>query len=37
MILFEKGRIAFDEDLIQNTKNGFETKGNFGESLGCVL
>lgn len=37
VILFEKGRIAFDEDLIRNTKNGFETKGNFGESLGCSL
>ncbi len=34
VILFEKGRIVFDEDLVLNSKNGLETKANFGESLG---
>ena len=33
-IFFEKGRIVFDEDLIENSRNGFETKANMGESLG---
>ncbi len=34
VILFEKGRISFDEDLILASKRGFEVKANFGESLG---
>jgi len=34
VILFEKGTIAFDEDLVQNSQKGLETKANFGESLG---
>ncbi len=37
VILFEKGRIAFDEDLIANSQKGLETKANFGESLGRRL
>lgn len=36
VILFEKERIAFDEDLVKNSKNGLETRGNFGESLGKI-
>lgn len=36
VILFEKGKIVFDSDLILNSKNGLETKGNFGESLGST-
>lgn len=34
VLLFEKGRIVFDNDLITNSQNGYETKANFGESLG---
>ncbi|HSX27107.1 MAG TPA: phosphatidylserine decarboxylase [Chlamydiales bacterium] len=34
VLLFEKNRVQFDADLIENTKNGFETRANFGESLG---
>jgi phosphatidylserine decarboxylase len=34
VLLFEKNRVVFDEDLVQNTKAGFETRANFGESLG---
>jgi len=34
VLLFEKGRIRFDEDLVRNSKNGFETKALFGNSLG---
>jgi phosphatidylserine decarboxylase len=34
VLLFEKGRIRFDADLIENTRQGLETKANFGESLG---
>lgn len=33
VLLFEKGRVVFDNDLIRNTENGLETKANFGESL----
>ncbi len=32
-LLFEKGAIAFDDDLIANTQQGLETRANFGESL----
>ena len=35
-LLFEKGRIAFDLDLIENSKQNIETKANFGESLGTL-
>jgi len=34
VLLFEKGRILFDEDLVINSQKGFETKANFGQSLG---
>lgn len=37
VLLFEKGRIAFDADLISHTKRGFETRANFGESLARSL
>lgn len=37
VLLFEKGRIRFDEDLVRNSKNGFETKALFGSSLGCSI
>jgi len=33
VLLFEKNRIAFDNDLITNTQNGLETRANFGQSL----
>lgn len=34
ILLFEKNRIEFDSDLILNTQKGFETRLNFGESIG---
>ena len=33
VLLFEKGRIEFDSDLIRNSENGLETLAHFGESL----
>lgn len=36
VLLFERGRIVFDSDLIENTALGFETRVNFGQSLGTV-
>ena len=36
VLLFEKGRIVFDEDLILNSASGLETKGLFGTSLGSA-
>ena len=36
VLLFEKGRIAFDEDLISNSEKGLETKALFGASLGSL-
>ncbi|HSX11731.1 MAG TPA: archaetidylserine decarboxylase [Chlamydiales bacterium] len=36
VLLFEKGRIVFDADLVANSKKGLETRANFGESLGCA-
>jgi phosphatidylserine decarboxylase len=36
VLLFEKGRIAFDPDLIENSAKGFETKALFGQSLGSL-
>jgi phosphatidylserine decarboxylase len=36
VLIFENGRILFDEDLVQNTKRGLETKANFGQSLGIA-
>jgi phosphatidylserine decarboxylase len=34
VLLFEKDRVVFDSDLIENTRHGLETRSNFGESLG---
>jgi phosphatidylserine decarboxylase len=34
VLLFEKNRIVFDEDLVKNTESGFETLGRLGQSLG---
>lgn len=34
VLLFEKGRIEFDADLIRNTEQGLETRANYGGSLG---
>lgn len=34
VLLFEKNKILFDEDLIANTEKGWETRANFGQSLG---
>lgn len=34
VLLFEKGRVEFDADLVANTARGLETKANYGESLG---
>ncbi|WP_343333499.1 phosphatidylserine decarboxylase [Draconibacterium aestuarii] len=33
VILFEKGKIIFDKDLISNTKNGLETTVRMGENI----
>ncbi len=35
-LLFEKGRMVFDADLIANTRKGLETRAHFGESLGSA-
>jgi phosphatidylserine decarboxylase len=34
VLIFEKGRIQFDEDLVKNSERGLETKVLFGSSLG---
>jgi len=34
VLLFEKGRVHLDDDLVQNSENGLETKAFFGGSLG---
>lgn len=34
VILFQKGKIQLDQDLLENTIKGFETKANMGTSLG---
>ncbi len=34
VLLFEQGKIVFDRDLVANTKNGLETRGLMGQSLG---
>ena len=33
VLLFEKGKIQFDEDLISNTKKGLETYIQMGENI----
>jgi len=35
--LFEKGRMRFDPDLLENTTNGYETYARFGERMGQIL
>ena len=37
VILFEKNRMKFDSDLLENTANGFETYARFGERVGQML
>ena len=37
VLLFERGRVAFDEDLIANSQRGLETKALFGSSLGMRI
>jgi phosphatidylserine decarboxylase len=34
MILFQKNKIKFDEDIIRNTKNGYETYIKMGDGIG---
>ena len=36
-VLFEKGRIKFDADLLENTANGIETYARIGESMGQAM
>ena len=36
-VLFEKGRIEFDADLLDNTANGLETYARVGERMGQEL
>jgi len=36
-VLFEKGRIKFDADLLENTANGIETYARIGESMGQAI
>ncbi len=37
VVLFEKGRMRFDPDLLENTTNGYETYARFGERMGQIL
>ena len=37
VILFEKGKVKFDDDLLENTKNGLETTVRMGEKIGINL
>ena len=37
MILFQKNKIKFDEDIVKNTKEGFETYIKMGENIASVL
>ena len=34
VLMFEKGKIKFSQDLLENTKNGFETAVKMGETIG---
>lgn len=36
ILLFEKGRIMFDADLLENSRRNLETKSLFGSSLGSI-
>jgi phosphatidylserine decarboxylase len=37
ILFFEKGRIRFDDDLIENSKQGLETLVKVGNSLGVAI
>jgi phosphatidylserine decarboxylase len=37
VLLFEKNRVVFDKDLVENSAKGLETRANFGQSLGQSL
>ena len=37
VLLFEKRRIVFDEDLVRNSSQFLETRGLFGSSLGRTV
>ena len=34
LLIFEKGKIKIDEDILENTQNGIETKVYMGEGIG---
>ncbi|MCS5421915.1 MULTISPECIES: phosphatidylserine decarboxylase [Psychrilyobacter] len=34
LLLFEKGKVMIDDDILKNTKNGYETKVYMGEKIG---
>ncbi len=34
LLLFEKGKVRIDDDILKNTKNGYETKVSVGEKIG---
>jgi len=34
LLLFEKGKVRIDDDILKNTKNGYETKVYMGEKIG---
>jgi len=36
VLVFQKGKIRFDEDLLRNTREGFETKIFMGEKIGTI-
>nr|WP_307775597.1 phosphatidylserine decarboxylase [uncultured Cetobacterium sp.] len=36
VLLFEKNKVVFDDDLLENTKNGLETKVYMGEKIGIA-
>lgn len=35
ILFFEKGKVKVDEDILENTEAGYETKINMGERIGC--
>jgi phosphatidylserine decarboxylase len=37
ILLFRSGKIVFDKDLVENTKEGYETQIKVGESIGIAL
>lgn len=37
IMLFEKGKIKIDKDILKNSKNGMETKVYMGEKIGCSI